>query len=99
MNCTSFLPMESHDTHSGHSSGSRNWTVFGQRVPRSEIVFICQIVILYTVIVTSIYNLTRGHQDSSLWTALLSSSLGILVPNPKISKNSRQHEFVLPHPA
>jgi hypothetical protein len=61
--------------------------MFGKRVPRSEIVFFCQIIILYTVIVTSIYNLSRGHQDGHLWTALLSSSLGYLLPNPTIKRS------------
>ena len=46
----------------------------------------CQIVILYTVIVLSIYNLTVAHDDSTLWTALLSSSLGYLLPNPSLKR-------------
>ena len=35
----------------------------------------------------SIYNLTAGHGDSNLWTALLSSSLGYLLPNPTLRRN------------
>ena len=35
----------------------------------------------------SIYNLTTGHGDSNLWTALLSSSLGYLLPNPTLRRN------------
>ena len=57
------------------------WHLFGTECPKEEIVFFCQIIILYTVIVVSIYNLTVGHGDSTLWTALLSSSLGYLFPN------------------
>ena len=52
------------------------WHLFGAECPKEEIVFFCQVIILYTVIVVSIYNLTVGHGDSTLWTALLSSSLG-----------------------
>lgn len=76
---TSVVIMESVDEHS-----QRSWFMFGTRVPRSEIVFFCQVIIVYTVIVTSIYNLTTGHKDGQLWTALLSSSLGYLLPNPTI---------------
>ena len=47
----------------------------------------CQVVVLYTVIVVSIYNLTVGHCDSTLWTALLSSSLGYLLPNPSMKRD------------
>ena len=48
---------------------------------------LCQVVVLYTVIVVSIYNLTVGHGDSTLWTALLSSSLGYLLPNPSMKRD------------
>ena len=77
--------MESNETHSQQS-----WPVFGQRVARSEIVFFCQVVIIYTVIVTSIYNLTTEHEDGHLWTALLSSSLGYLLPNPTLKRKKPQ---------
>jgi hypothetical protein len=40
------------------------------------------VLILYTVIVVSIYNLTVESENSTLWTALLSSFLGYLLPNP-----------------
>ena len=49
--------------------------------------FLCQVVVLYTVIVVSIYNLTVGHCDSTLWTALLSSSLWYLLPNPSMKRD------------
>ena len=35
-----------------------SWHLFGTECPKEEIVFLCQVVILYTVIVISIYNLT-----------------------------------------
>ena len=84
----SFGQMESHDTHSINISGSeRQWSLCGQEIPKSEIVFFCQVIILYTVILTSIYNLTRGNSElSNLWTSLLSGSLGYLLPNPTIKK-------------
>ena len=34
------------------------WHLFGTECPKEEIVFFCQVIILYTVIVVSIYNLT-----------------------------------------
>ena len=62
------------------------WHIFGRECPKEEIVFLCQVIILYTVIVVSIYNLTVEHGDSTLWTALLSSSLGYLLPNPSLKR-------------
>ena len=63
----------------------------GKKTPRSEVVFLCQELILYTVIVVSIYNLTVESENSTLWTALFSSCLGYLLPNPMIKK-----KYVLP---
>ena len=65
------------------TDSTSSWIAFGKKIPRSEIVFLCQVLILYTVIVVSIYNLTV-ESDSTLWTALLSSCLGYLLPNPTI---------------
>ena len=62
------------------------WHLSGKECPKEEIVFFCQVIILYTVIVVSIYNLAVGHGDSTLWTALLSSSLGYLLPNPSLKR-------------
>ncbi len=60
------------------------WHIFGTACPKEEIVFLCQVVVLYTVILVSICNLTFGHHDPTLWTALLSSSLGYLLPSPML---------------
>jgi hypothetical protein len=40
------------------------------------------VLILYTIIVVSIYNLMVESENSTFWTALLSSCLGYLLPNP-----------------
>jgi hypothetical protein len=66
------------------TDSTSSWIAFGKKIPRSEIVFLCQVLILYTVIVVSIYNLTVESENSTLWTALLSSCLGYLLPNPTI---------------
>lgn len=72
------------------TSDNHQWTFFGKEVPKCEIVFFCQVIIIYTVVVTSIYNLTTtgGAENDKLWTALLSSSLGYLLPNPTIKKRT-----------
>ncbi len=74
-------------TDSG-SSNSTRWNVFGQRLPRSEIVFFVQVILVFTVVIVSLWNITRKHPDSQLWIALLSSSVGYLLPSPTLnSKN------------
>ena len=59
------------------------WHLFDTECTKEEIVLFCQLI-LYTVIVVSIYNMSVGHGDSTLWTALLSSWLGYLLPNPQL---------------
>ena len=56
------------------------------RLQQTRQLMMMMIIILYTVIVVSIYNLTVAHDDSTLWTALLSSSLGYLLPNPSLKR-------------
>ena len=52
---------------------SARWLLFGTVCPKEEIVFLCQVVVLNTTILTSIYNLTTGPDNSNLWKALLTS--------------------------
>ena len=66
---------------------SDGWHIVGTECPKGDIVFLCQVVVLYTVIVVSIYNLTVGHGDSTLIAALLSSLLGYLLPNPSMKRD------------
>ena len=66
---------------------STPWHLFGTVCPKEEILFLCQVLVLFTVILISIYNLTTSHENSNLWTALLSSSLGYLLPNPTLRRN------------
>ena len=60
------------------------WHLFGTESPKEEIVLFCQVIILNTVIVVSIYNLSIGQ--STLWAALLSISLVYLLPNPSLKR-------------
>jgi hypothetical protein len=68
------------------TSSIENWQIMGYKVPKSEIVFFCQIIMLYTVIITCIVNLSLSHPLNELWVGLLSSSIGFLLPNPSIKE-------------
>ena len=66
------------------SLNNENWQVLGIKIPKSEVVFFSQIIILYVVIIACIVNLSISHPLSELWVGLLSSSIGFLLPNPTI---------------
>ena len=67
------------------SQHSIPWTILGRELPRGEIVFFTQMLLIFTVITASIYNLTTRHEDKSLWITLLSSSLGYVLPSPSMT--------------
>ena len=77
----------------GEQSSRSNWNVFGNKIPKEEIVFFTQVILIYIVCVTCLINLSIGNGNSNLWTSLLSGSLGYLLPAPKL----RKHESVLSH--
>ena len=89
-----------------HRHRSTVWSILGRKLPQAEVVFFTQVVLIYLVIVTCIINLSRGQGDSNLWTCLLSSSLGYLLPNPTPKRNvidppaspPSQDEPDAPHP-
>lgn len=60
------------------------WRIFGRSIPRSEIVFFSQVIVVYIVIIACIVNLSTHNGRTELWTALLSSSLGYLLPAPHL---------------
>ena len=74
-------------TDAQNAEDSTPWHLFGTVCPKEEIVFLYQVLFLFTVILISIYNLTTGHENSNMWTALFSSYLGYLLPNPTLRRN------------
>ncbi len=80
------LPLADSDNVSENHS---NWRIFGTKLPKNEIVYGCQVVMLYIVIIVCLVNLSIGNGDSNLWTALLSSSLGYMLPAPTLKAIKR----------
>lgn len=86
------LPVEKQtmdEAKSDHSDRS-HWNFFGRTHPKSEIVFLFQVVLIYIVVITAIANLTLNTENSKLWTALLSSSIGYLLPAPSLKESKKQ---------
>ena len=73
-------------TNMSDSSSGHHWNIFGHTMPKSEIVFFMQVLLIYVVVIASIVNLTLYKDEGKLWTALLSSALGYLLPNPTLNK-------------
>ena len=72
-----------------HSTASVKWEILGSKIPRKEVVFFSQMIVIYTVIITCIVNLSLGTTGpSELWVILLSTSIGAVMPNPQMDDNS-----------
>ena len=65
---------------------SDKWHVLGSRVPKAEIVYFSQMIIVYIIILASIVNLSIQNGSTELWISLLSSCIGYALPNPKLKK-------------
>ena len=57
----------------------------------SLILFIFQSAVILIIICVSAYNLSVQKGDTNLWTALLSSSLGYVLPNPKLKYSQEKN--------
>ena len=53
------------------STHSERWEVMGSKLPKSEIVYFCQMMVVYVFIVTSIVNLSLQNGKNELWSTLL----------------------------
>ena len=76
-----------------HSDRSRNWCCSGTDIPKSEIVYFAQVVLVYCIVFASLLNLSIGTENNTLWIALLSSSVGYILPQPTL----KRHGVFLPH--
>ena len=71
----------------GDSQQSEKWHFLGRRCPKSEIVYFCQMSVVFIIIVTSIINLTLHDSKMELWISLLSSSIGYALPSPTLKRS------------
>lgn len=53
------------------------------RVAKAHLTFILQVFVLFIIVGVSLYNLSTGAPHTELWVSLLSSSVAVMLPNPK----------------
>ena len=59
------------------------------KIPKNRWSFFAQIVVVYTIIITSLIHLSLKSQDKELWLILLSSSVGYILPSPGLKFSKR----------
>ena len=60
------------------------WCCSESHLPRSGIVYLCQVLLILSIGLVSIFNLTNQLGDQQLWLVLLCSCMGYLLPNPSM---------------
>ena len=66
------------------STHSERWDVMGSKLPKSEIVYFCQMIVVYVIIARSIVNLSLLNGKNELWITLLNSAIGYVLPRPTL---------------
>ena len=65
------------------------WRICNQKMPKDEVVFLCQVLVLFTVLCCSLYNLTTKDEKSPLWISLLNASIFVMCPNPSLGRSAK----------
>ena len=70
-----------------HSSeGGERWSSARGKLPKEEVIYFCQVILIYIVVIACLINLSFGAGLESIWWSLLSGSVGYLLPSPQIGK-------------
>ena len=65
---------------------SQHWKSCGSKFLKEEVIYFCQVFIVYIEVISSIVNLCMSDSNTCLWSSLVSGSDGYLLPNPSISE-------------
>ena len=71
------------------SGASSTTTTTDLKIPKNRWRFFAQIVVVYTIIITSLMYLSLKSPDKELWLILLSSSVGYILPSPGVKFRKR----------
>ena len=81
------VPERAQDLRSQSSLTTQKWRWCGEKYPKQEIIFCAQTILVYTVCISAIANLSYGTSNPSLLRCLLSSCIGYMLPNPSVKRN------------
>jgi len=71
-------------------SVDNRWTFCGDKIPQREVVFICQLIASFIIVIVALLNLSLSDRDKALWSTLVGAGFGYLVPNPTLHSRRRQ---------
>ena len=69
------------------------WKFCEFKFPKEQIIYFCQVLMVYIVVITSIVNLYISDKNTCLLSSLVSRSVGYLLPSPSIS-NKKKNDVI-----
>lgn len=63
------------------------WKICNLTIPRSEVVFFTQVIVVFIILTVSLTKLFLNHsncEEQTIWISLLSAAVGYILPNPKL---------------
>lgn len=84
-NENSQLIMEDEGVDTESNNSSKTWIVCGDRIPKSEIVYLTQMIVIFIVIIFCLVQVSRV-QNNEFYKNLLCLSVGTIIPNPSPEK-------------
>lgn len=80
------IPKETPPTPKTRNSIENEWNIGCCKIDRRCVMYFSQLIILSLCICVSLYQVITLSENKDFWIGLLSSCIGILIPNPKLSK-------------
>ena len=64
----------------------KSWKFFGRTCNRSLLVFMCQFIVIVLILACAIVRimLSTTCEETTVWVAILSSTVGYILPSPKL---------------
>ena len=70
-------------------SDDRECKLYGDKVPKHEVVFVCQLIATFVIVIVALVNLSLNNQNKELWATLVGAGFGYLVPSPTIRRRQQ----------
>lgn len=61
-----------------------DWSWCGTRVPKNQVTYLTQVVLVFCIIAVSLSQIIMQSSDRELWLVLLSTSIGYVLPSPRL---------------
>ena len=77
-------------SHSSQVTSITHWRLFGEKIPRAEIMYFAQLFMCVALIITCVVMQALHDPNREYWMVVLSSLVGYIMPSPQLQKSNTQ---------